>query len=403
MSKNRLKTNNYLFSASKMEIIMTKLSGRLTAKMLNKLRAGESAYGSNVRATRNKSGSITFYASFAVGGTRYQKRLGVNDKIKLTDALREAAHFRSEKEREHEIHSNDSAKSTMNFREAVPLFMEYEEKNGGRNRVEKDQHFRCHILPALGSLQIKKFSSREAKNFKNVLRQKGLKDGTIKRIFATISYFYTYAISEDWLHLKPYKIEIKDETAFRRERIPERHKFAMLSVAKQSDQHPMIFLFMLIGFEVGMRHREILTLRFENINYDAGKVWLPKSKVGPRWQPLTPLVLEELKKIQEMRSAQTGYVFHSDNAKTGHINRMNHAFKRVCKAANVPTTYTPHYMRHSCVSELVEMGFNDRQVASYTGHKTAAMISWYAKPEITPDQADAMKARSKNLVKEANL
>ena len=60
-------------------------------------------------------------------------------------------------------------------------------------------------------------------------------------------------------------------------------------------------------------------------------------------------------------------------------------------------------MRHSCVSELVEMGFNDRQVASYTGHKTAAMISWYAKPEITIEQANAMKVRGENLMAAASL
>lgn len=382
---------------------MTKLSSKLTAKTLNQLTSGEAAYGSNLRATRNKSGNITFYASFAIGGTRYQKRLGTNDNLNLTEAVKQATHFRAEKEREHDIWGSDAAKATMTFTEAVPMFMAYEEKNRGRNIIEKEQHFRLHILPALGSMNIRKFSSKEAKRFKNVLRDKGLKDGTIKRVFATLGYFFTHAIGEDWLPMKPYKIEIKDETVFRRDRIPEHHKLAMLSAAKKSEQHPMIFLFLLIGFEVGMRHREILTLRFENINYDAAKVWLPKSKVGPRWQPLTPLILKELKEIQEGRSVEQGYVFRSDKAKTGHINRMNYPFQRLCKAAGVPTTYTPHYMRHSCVSELVEMGFNDRQVASYTGHKTAAMISWYAKPEITIEQANAMKVRGENLMAAASL
>jgi integrase len=376
---------------------MPKTSNKLTAKTLSQLALEETAYGSNLRATRNKSGDITFYANFTISGNRFQKRLGTNANLNLTEAVKLASQFKAKAERENELLGSDTAKATMTFLEAMPIYMDYEMKNYGKNIVEKEQHFRLHIIPELGDRKINSFTSKIAKEFQNVLRGKGLKDGTIKRVFATLGSFYSHAVGEEWVRMKTYKIEIKDETVMRRDKIPEHHKLALFAAAKKPEQHPMIFLFLLIGFEVGMRHREILTLRFENINYDTAKVWLPTSKVGSRWQPLTQLILQELKDLQERRKVDAGYVFKSDTAKTGHINRMNHAFTRLCKSAGLPN-YTPHNMRHSCVSELVELGFNDRQVSSYTGHKTAAMISWYAKPEITAKQADAMKARGESLI-----
>jgi integrase len=376
---------------------MTKTSNKLTSQDLKNLAVGQTAYGSNLRATRNKSG-ITYYASFTLDGERYQHKLGTDAKMTLTDAFREAAQYRATKEREHELLGDDSAKANMTFAEAAPMYMSFERTNRGKNIVEKEQHFRLHILPELADKEIKAFTSKAARRFVTTLREKGLKDGTVKRIFATIGKFYSHAVEEEWLMVKPYSIEIKDETVVSRNPIPERHKLALLATARRQDQHPMIFLFILIGFEVGMRHREILNMRFEDVNFETGNVWLPESKVGSRVQPLTPLVLKELQALKRKRGVDEGYVFKSDTAKTGRINRMNHAFKRLCKAAGVPTSYTPHNMRHSCVTELVAMGFSDRQVATYTGHRTPAMISWYTKAEVTPKQADAMKARGERLM-----
>lgn len=69
---------------------MAKTSNELTNNDLKNLALGQAAYGSNLRATRNKSG-ITFHACFTIDGKRHLHRLGNSKKLSLTDAIRAAA------------------------------------------------------------------------------------------------------------------------------------------------------------------------------------------------------------------------------------------------------------------------------------------------------------------------
>ena len=151
----------------------------------------------------------------------------------------------------------------------------------------------------------------------------------------------------------------------------------MLAEAKKPHQHPLIYLFMRIGFGVGMRHQEILSIRWEDINWDAKEVFLRETKTGERQQKLTNQIIDDLRTLQQQTNAESGYVFSSTRSKSGKISRMDRQFRNVCKAVGASEEYTAHFMRHTCVTELVGAGYSDRIVASITGHKTPAMISRY--------------------------
>lgn len=372
---------------------MAKTSNKITANQIKKLEVGQSAYGSNLRATRNKSG-ITFHACFAIDGERYLQRLGTDDTINLTDAVREAGQFRAKKEREHQLKRDGGVESDMTLNEAVPMYFEYLQKHHGKNVVAKEQHFRLHILPALGSEKIRCVYTSHIKRFYSQLLDKGLSQGTVNRTLASLNDFYKHAKMERWVHSKPYEVKISNNKFQGRNSISADDQALMMAVARQSDQHPMIYLFMLIGFSVGMRHREILSIRWEHVNWEKGYVWLSQSKVGPRDQPLTEAIMAELRRLKEMRGVDRGYVFASEKSLNGRIPRMNDQFARVCKAAGLGTKLTPHFMRHTCVTELVGMGCNDRTVAHFTGHKTAAMISRYTHlDERSPGVVAVMKSR----------
>jgi hypothetical protein len=69
---------------------MAKTGNKLTAAQLKKLEVGQSAYGSNLRVTKNKSG-LTFHACFAIDGERYLHKVGTDEatKFALNNAFRQ--------------------------------------------------------------------------------------------------------------------------------------------------------------------------------------------------------------------------------------------------------------------------------------------------------------------------
>lgn len=377
---------------------MAKTSNKITANQLKKLEVGQAAYGSNLRVTRNKSG-ITFHACFAIDGERYLHRLGTDETTNLTDAIREAAQIRAKKEREHQLKREGGAESDMTLNEAVPMYLEYLHKHHGKNLVAKEQHFRLHILPALGAEKIRLVYTSHIKRFCSQLGDKGLSEGTVNRTLASLNDFYKHAKTERWVHSKPYEIKISNKKFQGRTSISVGDQALLMKAAMQPKQHPMIYLFLLIGFSVGMRHGEILSIRWEHINWEKGYVWLSQSKGGPRDQPLTAAIIEELRTLKATRGVERGYVFASKRARSGRIPRMSDQFARVCKAAGLVGRVTPHFMRHTCVTELVGMGYNDRTVAHFTGHKTASMISRYTHlDEKSPGVVAVMKSRGTDLI-----
>lgn len=371
---------------------MAKTSNKITANQLKKLEVGQAAYGSNLRVTRNKSG-VTFHACFAIDGERYLHRLGTDETTNLTDAIREAAQIRAKKEREHELKREGGAESDMTLNEAVPMYFAELKNRDGRNIRSKEQHFRIHILPAFGEKKIQKISTDDVQLFLKATQDKGLQPATANRIKATLDHFFSHAIMKGWLHRKPYRAKNYAEQPTQRDRISSAHQEALLSAAKQPGQHPMIYLFLLIGLGVGMRHSEILNIRWENIDWETGYIWMPHTKTGAREQPTTDLIRVELRKVQQECGRTTGFVFASEKSKSGRIDRMHKPFQRVCKAAGVPAAYTPHFMRHTCVSELVAEGYSNHLVGHFTGHKTPAVISRYTHLKGTKAVAEVMRSR----------
>ncbi|WP_322894725.1 MULTISPECIES: site-specific integrase [unclassified Yoonia] len=349
----------------------------ITATDMKNLQVGKSIYGYNLKVTRNKNGN-TFYASFSINGRRYFERLGTSlIGYTLKQASHAAAEYRAKIEREIQREKDGDLESDITMKEAAKIYIEDMLHNQGKNYAAKEQHFRQHLIPQFGDMKIKKIHTPQIKEFRTKLIKAGKTTATVNRIMATLSNFYKFAISYRWLHKKPYEIESFKEEFKPKDRIPETEKLAMLNAAKGPGQHPLIHLFVLIGFGTGMRHREILKMRWENIHWDRNEVWLPDCKTGPRMQLVPVSVIDALQAHQLTTKQNKGYVFVADTP-TGHITTMRDHFAKLCRAAGVKKAYTPHFMRHTVVSDMAERGFNTLTIMAVSGHKVPAVVARYA-------------------------
>ena len=110
------------------------------------------------------------------------------------------------------------------------------------------------------------------------------------------------------------------------------------------------------------------------------RLFIPDAKAGEREQPITPELADMLAREREMRDDREGWIFpspHSDSA-VGHRVRMDRPFREAVKApVSMPRQITPHVMRHTAITKLVQAGVDLPTVQRISGHKTLAMVLRY--------------------------
>jgi integrase len=130
----------------------------------------------------------------------------------------------------------------------------------------------------------------------------------------------------------------------------------------------VLSLLIQIAVETAMRAGELLSLRWQNINFTKRTALLPDTKNGERRVvPLSSRALELLSKVE--RTGET--VFSIQSSYT-----VSNAFKRATARAGIMGLRF-HDLRHEAVSRLFERQFSTMEVASISGHKSLQMLQRY--------------------------
>ncbi len=155
----------------------------------------------------------------------------------------------------------------------------------------------------------------------------------------------------------------------------------MLLEAAINDPDPYIWLFVVFGLNTAMRHREILRSRFDQLDIDNLRLFIPEAKAGVREQPITQELADILRVEREGREDQEGWIFPTlkpNLSEGGNRTHMGSAFKRaVIRAGLDPVKVTPHVMRHTAITTLVQAGVDLPTIKAISGHKTLAMVERY--------------------------
>jgi integrase len=120
-----------------------------------------------------------------------------------------------------------------------------------------------------------------------------------------------------------------------------------------------------------------------------------------RHQPLTASLLATLRQVRQERDDKEGWIFparHS-RSRSEHTVKFSKAFQRAVIAAGLnPKVYTPHVMRHTAITRLVEQGAPLATVQQISGHKTIQMVLRYTHVS-NPHVDDAMTALERTLTR----
>lgn len=154
---------------------------------------------------------------------------------------------------------------------------------------------------------------------------------------------------------------------------------ALLAAAKKGRfglrDHTMLLLMYRHGFRVS----ELLALRRDAIDLDAGRVWIKRRKAGlSTTQPLGGDELRALRAYLRTRNDGLPWAFLSSQGGQMTRQNMNYIIKKAGERAGIGHVH-PHMLRHSCGHALANKGMDTRLMQDWLGHRDIRHTAWYSR------------------------
>jgi integrase len=200
---------------------------------------------------------------------------------------------------------------------------------------------------------------------------------TVIRYMAALSHAFTIAIKEwGWLDDSPMRKVTKPREPRGRVRfLSDTERTIFLNVCKESN-NPYLYTVVVLALSTGARRNEILSLRWDLVDFTRNVITLQETKNGERRVlALSGHALHLIKKLAEKHHPNTELVFPGSNLKTPADIRG--AWENALKEAGI-SDFRFHDLRHSCASYLAMNGASLAEIAEILGHKTLHMVKRYA-------------------------
>lgn len=370
-------------------------------------------FGLRIRPASNKypNGRKSYIFKYRVGGgrkgTQRNPLIGVHGSITAEQARKIAGDW-SAKVRAGGDPGGDRLKGreVETVKELWERYLdEHAKPNKGARSVEEDErNAKLHLLPALGKKKAAEVT------FSNVDRlHKSMRDKPTgaNRVLALCSHMFRMA--EKW-GIRPQnsnpcrEVEKFDETS--RERFLSTEELTRLADALNNcNELPQIASAIRLLIFTGCRRGEILTLRWEWIDFDRKCLRLPTSKTGAKIVHLNAPALEILASIPRVEGNPHVIV----GRKTGeHLTDMTKAWFRIRKLAKLDGLRL-HDLRHSFASAGAAAGLPLQMIGKMLGHAQIQTTERYshladdpvkvATERVGSDIAAAMQGKNGDVVK----
>lgn len=139
---------------------------------------------------------------------------------------------------------------------------------------------------------------------------------------------------------------------------------------------------LMVLYGTGLRREEASLLRVDNIDSSRMTIHVQFGKGGKqRFVPLSPVLLETLREYWRWKKPK-GYLFPSTDGRKGKERPISdktvyHACVAAARRAGIKKRVTPHLIRHSFATHLLDNGTDIRKIQEILGHGDLATTARY--------------------------
>jgi site-specific recombinase XerD len=216
-------------------------------------------------------------------------------------------------------------------------------KSTTHRRYSSSLHEILHVLGKYKLANVKKSDIEKYKRSR-IVETTG---ATINRDLACLKKLYNRAIAEGYCHENP----VIGIDFFKEQKISVNYlsQDEAAKLIKSCDEEP-IKLFVVLGLNTGMRTQEMLSLKWDNVNFADRTIILKDTKKGGDDSiPMNETVYELLKSSKQ----KSDYVISKSNG--ARYQDMRKPWQRILRLSGIKRC-TPHVLRHTFATTLVREG-----------------------------------------------
>ena len=240
-------------------------------------------------------------------------------------------------------------------------------------------------LSTKGIKDISKTSDLTIISFIATLKNGGLSNRSVARNLTSIKMFYKFLTEDHHINDNP---TINIETPKRELRLPQVLSIEEVNVLLQKpDSSTSLGLrdaaFLELLYATGLRASEIISLALNDINLEAGYLIAygkgSKERLIPIGEVAQNLIKKYLKNSRPtlLKNKQSHHLFTTRSGKSMTRQGFWKLIKKYALAAGIRKNITPHTLRHSFATHLLERGADLRSVQMMLGHSDISSTQIY--------------------------
>ena len=264
------------------------------------------------------------------------------------------------------------------------------------------------ILPYFDGVRLADIDSQKAADYLDYLKiprknpkGKPFSPQTRKHHYSTLNLIFAYAVKKRYIQANP--MEKVESPKLTRHRVDALTKAEVAHFIDEVEKLPLMQKTMYyILLTTGVRRGECFGLQWGDIDFESALMHInrnvvyttksgavvgaPKTDTGYRTIPLankTLRLLEEYR-FSENPKVKDAFLFHGEGAQTEprDPSYLTKHMKKLMKKADLPNM-SPHDLRHTCASLLLQNGADIKSVQDILGHADArTTLTFYARSDI---------------------
>lgn len=242
-----------------------------------------------------------------------------------------------------------------------------------------------HILPTFGQLKLVDIEAADIRSWASKLARKNLSPRSQRIVFGVMQRIMELAVEDDIIEVSPVRKSAKAALTPSKKRKKNDFLTPAQLIELSNLVAPRYKVAVLTMGMCGLRFGEMAGLKYENVHldelhprisvvgamkeYNGTIYWEPKTKTDEQHDVLIPKpLLGPLKAHLNKYADHAEFVFSGQNGKPlrRHWNRRH--FKPAAAKMGLPSRMSPHDLRHSCVSFLLDAGVPLHDIAAWVGH-----------------------------------
>ncbi|MBR0493191.1 MAG: tyrosine recombinase XerD [Muribaculaceae bacterium] len=233
---------------------------------------------------------------------------------------------------------------------------------------------------------IERATTDDLERFICTLQDVGIQPRSQARIISGVKGFYRFLRQEHFMDTDPTELLLTPKIG---RHLPEvltiaeiDAMIAAIDMSKAEGQRNRAIIETLYG--CGLRVSELVTLKLSQLYLEEHYVVIQGKGIKQRAVPISPVAIEQINLyLEQTRSHQIAQRGSEDilflNRRGAMLTRQMifHIVKQLCELAGVRKVISPHTLRHSFATHLLEGGANLRAIQQMLGHESITTTEIY--------------------------